>query len=183
MVSFKNMKSSYQIGFTLIELIIVTVIIALFASMSLATINRFTSEKQLENESKKIISVLELIKTKTNAADATLCLSNPSFPFVTPTMLNYNFVTGVDGKNYSINPTCITGSTAKNITYKTNTGINISPLSYSLTFPPIYGKVKCTCFIIQSTTLSKCRYVKVSENAVIDESSCPSCSCTNCVCP
>lgn len=178
------MKSSNQNGFTLIELIVVTAIIALFASMSLSTINRFTNEKQLENESKKLMSVLELIKSKTNATDSTLCLPNSSFPFVTPAIVNFNFVTDGNGRNYSIKPECINGSTAKEVSYKINTGIDISPRSYTLTFPPIYGKVKCTCFIIQNASLSKCRYVRVSENAIIDESSCSACSpCTNCVCP
>lgn len=175
------MKSSSIKGFTFIELIVVTVVIALFATLSFSTMNRFTNEKQLQNETKKIINVLELAKSKANAGDRSLCGSDA---FVTPKVLDFTFQ--VDSESsYKITPNCLDGSIPTPIYYSNTSGLtfksNIYP--FSLTFPANYGEVTCTCLIVKSDILTKCRYIKVSKNTVINEGSCSDCTCTNCSCP
>jgi len=174
------MKSSDTKGFTLIELIVVTVIIAIFASISLSTINRFTNEKQLQNETKKMMIVLELAKSKTNSGDITLCGTDPG---IAPEVQDFTFEVEPSKNSYKIVPNCIVGDPTP-IFYNVGSGIEIE--QKSITFSQIYGKVNCSCFTVTSNLLSKCRYVKVSENTVIDEGACTdaNCStCTNCTCP
>jgi prepilin-type N-terminal cleavage/methylation domain-containing protein len=56
-------------AFTIIELLIVTAIILIFASISIAYFNYFTEEKKLENEAKKLINVMDLAKKKASSGD------------------------------------------------------------------------------------------------------------------
>lgn len=173
------MKTSSTNGFTLVELIVVTVIIALFSSLALASINAFTNEKHLSNETKKIMTILELAKSKSNSGDRALCGSGPE---ITPAVNNFAFQVGSTGQTYKIIPDCLVGVPTP-ILYSTANGITINPPSQSITFSPLYGKVTCTCLKVQSLYLGKCRYIKISENAVIDEGSCSDCTCTSCTCP
>lgn len=171
------MKSSLTRGYTLIELLVVIIIIALFTAISLSTMNRFTYEKQLQNEIKKMTSILELTKSKTNSADITLCGGDGAF--ITPKINNFTFQTDPMHKSYRLIPNCKEGYPTP-ISYQTSAGIEINPSSDStITFSGIYGKVQCSCFIVKSVPLSRCRYIKVSENAVIDEGSCSDCSVCN----
>lgn len=63
-------------SFTLIELIIVVVIIALFSGLLLANYNNFAQEKKLETEANKLVAVLELAKKKANAGDRTAVIGS-----------------------------------------------------------------------------------------------------------
>lgn len=56
-------------GFTLVEMIVVFGILSIFAGMSLAYFNSFTSRKQTEVESNKLVDVLELAKKKAFSGD------------------------------------------------------------------------------------------------------------------
>lgn len=175
------MKSSSLQGFTLIELIVVTVIIALFSSISLSTINQYTNEKQLKNETKKVMTILELTKSKTNSADRSSCL--PINESSVPEIQYFTFQADVAGKSYQIIPHCI-DSNPQSINYSVSNNIYIYP--NSIDFLPNYGKVTCTCFVIKSEILDKCNYIKISSNSIISEGICATCSnclITSCICP
>ncbi|PIY72257.1 hypothetical protein COY87_01950 [Candidatus Roizmanbacteria bacterium CG_4_10_14_0_8_um_filter_33_9] len=174
------MKSSSLKGFTLIELIVVIVIIAIFSTISLSTINRFTNEKQLKNETKKVMTILELTKSKTNSGDRSLC--TPFNESSVPEVQDFTFQVDVAGKSYQIIPHCIE-SDPQSITYAVSNNIYIYP--NSIDFNPNYGKVTCTCFVVKSEILDKCNYIKVSANSIISDGFCSTCSncVTNCTCP
>lgn len=175
-----SLFSEKKQGFTLIELIIVIVIISIFTTLALSTVNRFTNEKQLQNETKKVMTILELTKSKTNSGDRTRCGPDDLGAFE---IQDFTFKVNDSGLSYQIIPNCKSGEPTP-ILYSVANGIQLNPDPYerpfTTTFSAIYGKVKCSCFIVKSIILSKCNYIQVSENAVIDEGNCTDCdTCIN----
>lgn len=62
-------RSFSEVGFTLIEFLVITVIVLIFSGISLARYNDFTQQLRLKNEAKKLVDVLELSKKKSLTAD------------------------------------------------------------------------------------------------------------------
>ena len=62
-------KNKISNSFTIIELLIVVAIIALFSGLSLAYYNNFGQQAKLKEEARKIVDVLELAKKKANSGD------------------------------------------------------------------------------------------------------------------
>ncbi len=62
-------QKKFRKGFTIIELVMVFVVIAIFTGMTLPYFNSSTTSKKLEQEAKQIVDVIELAKSKAMAAD------------------------------------------------------------------------------------------------------------------
>lgn len=60
---------AYKSAFSLIELLIVSVIIGLFSGFMIANYQTFPEQKKLDSDVQKVVNVLELAKKKTLAAD------------------------------------------------------------------------------------------------------------------
>lgn len=150
-------------SFTLIELIIVTTIILLFAGMSLGYYNTFTEEKGLNSDVAKIQNALELAKKKANAGDVSQCAN----PGSTAGISGYMFSI-VDSTTFQVSPLCLSG-TSNAISYKTerNNIISITGaqpvMFYSLT-----NKATERCIVITNSSLNKSEYVKVQSSGVTE---------------
>lgn len=66
-------------GYTLIELLIVVAIIAIFSGILLAYLNVYTDDRKIEGEAKRLVDFLELAKKKASAGDIVQACSGTSF--------------------------------------------------------------------------------------------------------
>lgn len=177
------MKSpASRASYTIIELLIVFVFIAMFSSFSIGYYNRFTEEKKLENAGKKISTLLNLARAKSAAGDASMCKG------VANSQVKYFSFTAINESQYSINPICLTGTpvpamytTESNIIFPTF--LPPTPPYPVITFFPITGGSTCSYVYIKNTSLNRCRYVKTSESGLVNEGACSACNNCPAVCP
>jgi len=123
-------------AFTLIELIISVSIIALFTSMFLASYNKQTAYKKLDQDTNKLIDVLELAKKKAKAGD----VGNR-------TDCNFNgYLINFSGQNYYLSLICKDSSGVDQYfginSYHLTDTVNFYPLTpspSSIRFSPLTG--------------------------------------------
>lgn len=173
-VSAHTDKSNMKNGYTLIELLIVITIIALFSGLSLAYYNNFSETKKLDADTAKFLNVIELARKKAVSSDASMC----SGPNITPAVAEYN-VNLLDQSSYQLAPNCTTGS-ANNITYSLATNIIFPDPVVTLAFYPLTGAAP-GCVILKNNTLSTCKYINVEQAGTACEGKCA--SCATCACP
>lgn len=152
-------------GFTLLELIVVMAIMALFFGISIANYNGYTAEKKFDAEVKKFTDILELAKSKARAGDvgAFSCTDFDGYEvaFSDP---QYFLRMCCDNSCTSFN-TVATYSFPDYVTADLAgaTEIRFHPLSYALDSPnPI-------TITINSVTLGKCVEVTISPNGLVEE--------------
>ena len=89
-----------RFGFTLIELVVVFGIISLISALTFASYNFFSAKKQLEEDVRKFISVLELAREKARGNEISKCPTGG-------VNLKEYFVEIIDSKNYEMYPICL----------------------------------------------------------------------------
>lgn len=186
MVNYKKQKTStYFAGFTFIELLIVVGLILLFTGFSITYFNFFTERKKIENDSKKIISTLELMKAKTTSGDASLCFD------ASPRLSHFSFETYESSKQYSMVPHCVVGVPTP-ILYSLETNVFFyyptPTVDFSITFHAITGGTDaCSYVYLKNSTLNNgeglCRYIKISKSGLVSEDECASCDTCQNSCP
>lgn len=157
-------------AFTLIELVIVIGIIAIFSGMSLASYVTFNDQKKLEQEAKKFSDVLELARKKTSAGDTTMCSSaSPIVPEV-----NYYSVTFTSTTKYNLTAVCNVG-TAQSFSYNLPSNIAFSPKPADISFQRLNMGLSAGAQTItfKHTGLSKCCTVSIDTTGIITEVACP----------
>lgn len=176
----KQLNSSRS--FTLIELVIVVTFMLLFAGFSISYYGQFTEQKKLENETKKISTVLNLARAKTISGDSSLCGYIPaSSAKVTQYSLDV-----VDGGRYRMQPACLVG-TPTPIYYMTDPHIAFPTPTSSIAFSPLTGSTQCSYIYVKNTALGgvsgACRYVKITQTGLVSEDSCSACDTCPSTCP
>lgn len=151
-------------SFTLIELIITTSIILLFAGMALGYYNAFTEEKALGSSISKAQNALELAKKKANSGDISQCVVNPG---QTTGISGYMFSIA-DSTTFQISPQCLLG-TPNAISYKIekNNTISITGIQ-PIVFYSLSNRATESCIIITNTSLNKSEYIKIQKSGVTE---------------
>ncbi len=171
----KQIKS--ECSFTMIELLIVIIVLGLFSGFSIATYSQFTEEKKLENATKKIVSILELARSKTNAVNSDLCNSDVLFREYDVEIINENTL--------RMQPYCYSSISGQAVTptpilYFNEANIIFPVIAVKTSFQKTNPNANCACFIVKSTTKNKCRYVKIANSGLISEDSCSCAACCSC---
>jgi len=176
----KQLNSSTS--FTLIELVIVITFILMFTGFSIGYYGQFTEQKKLENETKKIGTILNLARAKTISGDSSLCGFAPaSSAKVTQYSLDV-----INGGKYALQPECLVG-TPTPIFYLTDPHIAFPTPALSVVFSPLTGNTQCSYIYVKNTVIGgasgACRYVKITQTGLVTEDSCAACDTCPTTCP
>lgn len=149
-------------SFTLIELIITTSIILLFAGMALGYYNTFTEDRKINADLTKVQNTLELAKKKANASDVSQCL-NQSQTGIT------GFFFAVTGStSFQIAPLCLSG-TPNAISYTTEQNNTIAVTgTQPIIFYSITNKATESCIVITNSSLNKSGYIKILKSGITE---------------
>ncbi len=160
-------------GYTLIELLIVIAIIALFSGLSLAYYNNYTDDRKLAGETKQLVDVLNLAYKKATAVDLTpnsLCSDFRgyvvTFPFTPSTTYSLNFNCG--GLNQLVSQ------------YSINIGVVINSRTVnSILFKPLSAGTDLTSdpatITLKNSNISKCIDIWVHIVGTVEEGTKYSC--------
>lgn len=158
-------------GFTLIEILVVSVIILTFSGTILAQYNQQTQQLKLKNEAKKMIDVMELAKKKAvtsdliptpNVTPPTFCTNFTGYQFILNSNSNY-------GLRYCCNESCSTSLNNYNLDSKI---IITNPVAIpnSLIFTPlmkIFNRT-FTSVTLKNTVINKCLDINISPIGIIE---------------
>jgi len=157
-------------SFTLIELIIIVAIIVIFSGITMAYFNNFTREKQLSNNTKKLIDVIDLAQKKTNSGDNSMCLGTDG--------TSDGFSVVITGANsYKLEPVCMVG-TPSIVTYQTESNVQFINTSQRIDFKPLVPLDSVVQIILKEINLNKCLAVKIEASGSTEQISCS--DCINC---
>lgn len=176
-----NYKKLRENSFTIIELIIVVTFILLFTGFSVGYYAQYTEQKKLESASRRVSSLLDLMRAKTISGDSSLC----GMADQTTAKVEYFSFSIINGGEYSLQPKCAVG-TPTPIYYLTEANIVFPTPTLTIPFFSVSGGATCNYIYIKNTSLSgasACRYVKVSSTGLISEDSCTACDACPSTCP
>lgn len=154
-------------GFTIIELLVVVTVMLLFSGMSLASYNSFTNEKEIEQETQKLIDVLELTRQKALAAEKTeSCYVFDGYRIKFDSNNQYNLELCCNGQ-------CCDGTNGcyPSAKYESKLNITTSPDNYVL-FRPLNRGANDIIIEINSPKISKCGKISVNKAGLIEELDC-----------
>lgn len=165
----------HENAYSLIELLIVMSIIAIMSGASLFAYNSFNAEKLVTTESKKILNILEIARSKAINNDLGTTTSASCQPFG-----GYQVVFDKVAQKYKTQILC-NGTAFDRITTDMSTLVDISVFPGPpavMTFAPATGDVTtCTgsaCTIhINSQSFGKCKVITLQTIGPIDEADCP----------
>lgn len=157
-------------SFTLIEILIVTVIIVLLSGTSLAIFTTYRDDKVLGNQVTLFSSVLDLAKNKAVSGDVTLCGGDP----LTTTVDGFTVVINSTTNTLSLKPECI-NTTPTPVSYVIPQNIIYLTPSVSLRFNSQNYQGETRTFPIKNTLTGKCKYVTVDETGLITNGSYVTC--------
>lgn len=146
-------------GFTLIELLVMIGIITIMAGLALASYNSFGEEKKLENESKRLLDVLELGRKKTASGDTG---GNSCQDFI-------GYKITISANNYLLELVCAENTySVQQYTIPQNLQIT---QANTVTIKPISGEFSFTSNVItiKHTYLNKCIDVSMMTTGTVSE--------------
>lgn len=158
-------------AFTIIEILVVSVIILTFSGTILAQYNQQAQQLKLKNEAKKMIDVMELAKKKAltseliptpNVTPPSFCTNFTGYQFVLNTSSNY-------GLRYCCNESC---STILN-TYNLDSKVVITDpvaIPNSLIFTPLMKVFNrtFTSITLKNTVINKCLDINILPIGIIE---------------
>lgn len=163
-------------AFTLVEILVITTIVVLFSGTLLASYNNFNQQKNLEKEISRLIDVLSLAKSKTQAADldpSVDCSGSDEFG---------GYQVDINDSSYSFKQCCrdaVSKSTSfcgSDIqVYDFQSGIINESGASTLNFYPLAEGATPLLLTIKSTSINKCYEVNISETAIFTTSDIISC--------
>lgn len=163
-------------AYSLIEIIVVITIILLFTGMGLAAYGRFNNQRQVDAESKMVLTLLETARSKAmnsdiDAQSLTACEFEGYRLTVNPSAMS---------RKYSLYIKCNNTTTLVSETDMRQTlTIETQPINpIDIDFAAASGGSEtCTetgCSItIKNTGVGRCRVITVQKSGVIDERDCP----------
>ena len=146
-------------SFTLIELLIVSVIIVVLSGFSLANFTSYKGDNVLNSQVSILTHTLELAKNKASAGDVSLCGNN-----LTPSIDSYTVI--VNQSNLVLLPGC-TATLPTPITYPIPTNIVYVTPTFSLRFDGQNYQGETRRFPIKNSTTGKCKFVQINETGLI----------------
>jgi prepilin-type N-terminal cleavage/methylation domain-containing protein len=161
------MDKSNTKSFTLIEILIVTTIIAVLSGTSMALFSTYRDDKVLAAQVSILTRVLELAKNKATAGDTSLC-SNSQNAHVD------GYTVSVDPLNITLLPGCDTIPTP--LIYPIPTTILYPTPSFSFRFDSRNYQGGTEKYPIKNRSTNKCKFVQIDETGLItngDYTTCP----------
>ncbi len=164
-------------AYTLIELLITISIIIIFSGISIAYYNNFTEEKKLENETQKLVDVLDLAKKKAaGAEDSSLC-PNSGGPF--GSQYGYTgYRVNIFSNSYSLSRCCTTATSNScaqpqliNTYNNIPSNITFTSSQSNIQFKQLTSVINSSTLItitVRNTNLNKCRQITISPSGVIE---------------
>lgn len=157
-------------GFTLIEIIIVTGVVAIFSGISFAYYSQFSQKNKLESQVTQLEDVLYLARKKSMAND-----------FYDPTCLNFNGyqIKFIGNQQYEFYFCC---EASCGVNTLINTYYLSSPVTFSyvptssVLFKPGTGQIdEETTITFEDSTLNKCFQIAIKQSGLIntDKLICP----------
>lgn len=163
-------------AYSLIEIIVVISIILLFTGMGLASYGSFNDQRQVDAESKKLLSLLESARNK--AMNSDLDVQSLSACDLKGYRLHINSTT----KKYSLYIKCNTNDQTALVSeteVKSNVTIQTTPMTpIDVDFAVASGSSE-TCqnagcsITLKNDKVDRCRVIEIKESGVIDEKDCP----------
>jgi len=160
-------------SFTLIEIIVVTAIIAVVTSMGFANFHRQQSDQQLKAETRKMADMIGLARKKAMITDITQCNDNND------RIENYIFKIQPLTKSYEFFPTCV-NSIPKKVTYTIQS--NEITIRFPASETPVYfyprlleETTPITIELKNNTTPNRCCKIDINSAGVIKEIPCAKC--------
>ncbi len=156
-----------QVGFTLLELLIIIAIVSTLSVLSVASYSTLNKSKALQAQTEQFIEILELAKKKVNAGEKLRCNS----------LINYS-VNILTSTSYSLIAGCASGDiTLATYQLPSTSSLSISAYTNAETaFTPLAGGATTNCIVITDSKLNECRKILVNTQGLISEVS-ASCSC------
>ncbi len=159
------MKDIYRRSFTLIEIIIVIGIIAIFSALSMGYYNTYTEEKKLDGEEKKIIDIIELARKKAQSGDigGYSCSNFDGYQVVFAGDTYYLRICCADG--------CSSTFTLQSYKLPQNITATISG-SPTISFSPLNFHTNLTTTVtitVKNAKISKCIPIAIYPSGLVDE--------------
>ncbi|KKP68400.1 MAG: hypothetical protein UR68_C0017G0013 [Candidatus Roizmanbacteria bacterium GW2011_GWA2_35_19] len=154
-----------KFGFTIIELLISISIILIFSGISLPYYNKYSQEIKLQNEVKKLISVIELAKKKAISSDLYQSCDNFSGYKIIINADNYSFRFGCAGVYQNVQ------------TYNFPTNISVISGTGNFTFKPlgIGTNIAIGAIRLKNSSLNQCLEISITTNGILETGNIDSC--------
>lgn len=158
-------------AFTIIEILVVSVIILTFSGTILAQYNQQTQQLKLKNEAKKLIDIMELAKKKALTSDL-IPTPNVTPPTFCTNFTGYQFILKTNS-SYSLNYCCNSSCPTVLNTYNLDSKIVITDpvaLPNSLVFTPLMKVFNrtFTSISLKNTVINKCLDITISPIGIIE---------------
>jgi len=155
-------------SFTLIELLVATTVILFFSGLSFAYYNNFNQEKNLKNETQKLVNTIELAKKKANSGESQNC----------PSLCGYRL--SVNSNSYSVDACCScdeVGNCVNQIpiiNYPFPSNIN-SLNAFTTIFKPLSPLITSGSIQLKNNNINKCKQISINKAGIIEtqDISCP----------
>lgn len=170
----KKLKNIQQSAFTLIEILVVISIMAIFIGVSLAQYNSYTEQIKLKNEAKKLVDVLELAKKKASSGDLNNLTCNGGF-------LGYEVNIDTNTTSYSLSLRCALAPSSQlivtynfpylNISTQSGTGLfRFKQLSAGLEYKTIEAADPTTApsIKLKNSSIDKCVTISISVIGIVE---------------
>lgn len=160
-----------NLSFSLIEIIVVTAIIAIVTSMGFANFHRQQSDEQLKSETRKMADMIGLARKKAISADVSVCKNNND------RITKYQFrVTST--KEYVVSPKCVIEANPEEITYSIQSDvilITTPAIGSSTFFNSRMTDITPMPIMIKNTSTDRCCQIDINVAGVIKEIPCAAC--------
>lgn len=165
-------------SFTLLEIIIVSGIIALLSGFALARFNLLREKQKLDTQVQKLVQFLELARTKALSGDISLCSAGPLI-----TQRLSQFAITVDSTNsYIFEPKCASQPEPTKYRQTIESGVVFLTPTVHISFDTKGHTPATFCLPLQNNSINACSYVAVSAVGLITSGSCSSCFPITCSC-
>jgi Tfp pilus assembly protein FimT len=151
----RNKKS-----FTLIEVLVVTVIIVIMSGASIALFSSFKDNRVLNNQTQLFVNTLELAKNKATAGDVSSCSSS-----TTAHVSGYSVSVNSAAHTITVLPACDTTPTPFIHTIPSN--IVYIPDTFTVQFDTQNYVGAAASFILKNMDTSTCTLVEISDSGLI----------------
>jgi type II secretory pathway pseudopilin PulG len=145
-------------SFTLIEILVVSMIIVVLSGTSLALFSTYKDDRVLNSQVDVFSRVLELAKNKATSGDTSLC-SNSSTAHVN------GYSVSVNPSNITLIPGCDTVPTP--LIYPIPTSITYPTPTFSLQFDSQNYQGSTRKFPIKANDTGKCKFVQIDETGLV----------------
>lgn len=147
-------------AFTLIEVLVVTIIIVVLSGTSMALFSTYRDDRVLNNQVQLLTHILELAKNKASASDTSHCSEQE-----TALVTGYTIDLNAPAFSLTLYPNCDTTPTP--ISYTIPSNISYLPTTATLAFTEDNYQGDTVRFILKNNDTSQCKFVEINETGLV----------------